>query len=257
MTGPSTARDETFGTQRIVARSVLFVTVPIGFIVLLAANLLWDIVRQNVSPAALTSWPLRLAVLDTPTSAALLGAAAGLYFARLQWASANRPAIGLAIDDEGGQFDPDSPRWRFWTYNAGPGYAVVKRFAYAIRPYGVDPAAMSTEWLRPAELNHVFERSGLVDGEDYFVRWYAEGAPFSPVPHYSQGSMVAWFRPEALARFAQIDVQMIFLDANGDTHERIFPFMDRLPSVTAKKVASIRRSGSVPSSPVSAGPVDD
>ncbi|MCP2324594.1 hypothetical protein HDA40_003101 [Hamadaea flava] len=247
-------RDEAYGTQRIVARSVLFVTIPIAFIVLLAANLAWDLVRENLAPTALASWPMRLTLLDTSTSAALLGAAAGLYFARLQWASANRPAIGLAIDDEGGQFDPDSPRWRFWAYNAGPGYAVVKRFAYAVRRY--DSAEPASDWIKPFDLNRIFESCGLIDGQDYFVRWYAEGAPFSPVPHYTQGSMVAWFRPEALAKFAQIDVKMVFRDANGDTHERVFPFMDRLPSVTAKKIAAIRRHPAIIPPQVSRPPVD-
>lgn len=84
----------------------------------------------------------------------------------------------------------------------------------------------SEEW-------HVWIR----DGEDYFIRWYAHGAPFPAVSKPTEAMQLARFKLKALAQLRILDVRVRYIDSLGDVHERIVPVMHRLPSVT---IAAIR-----------------
>jgi hypothetical protein len=97
------------------------------------SELAWEIVRGNLSAHTLSSWPFRFTVMDNSTTATVLAVFISLFMGRLQWARALRPIVGVAIDDEGARFRPDSDIWRVWIYNSGPGGAVIESISYYVR----------------------------------------------------------------------------------------------------------------------------
>ena len=228
--------DESLGLQKVIRRSFVYVYFPVIILAVLAMNLIWEVIRQNAPAGATDSWPLRFTVLNTPTTAALLGAIGALLIGRMQWAHAHRPAIGYAIDDEGAKFDPDSDEWRVWLHNGGPGIARVASFEYVVRFVG-QPSSVP---ISLTELNRALESHHLVDGKDYFIRWLGKGFPLAAVNQYTNGIQIARFSVRALAEFEELDVHVTAVDGVGDTHERTLMIMDRLPSVTKNAVSEIR-----------------
>ncbi|GAA4580303.1 hypothetical protein GCM10023194_08300 [Planotetraspora phitsanulokensis] len=210
-----------------------------------ALNLIWEVARRNMDQRLLMSWPFKFSIVDTSTTANILALATGLLIARLQYARVLRPVIGFAIDDADALFKPDSDRWRFWLYNAGSGTAVVERFEYYVRFRGDSDAGQldrdhSGNWVPLAVINDQLRSRGLKDGEDYFLRWSTKGAP---VP--SASGYVAWFTIRGLAELERFDVRIQVVDGLGDIHERTFPFMHRLPSVTEDAIKAYRSRDSL------------
>src|SRR5262245_50537110 len=192
--------DETIGVQRIVERSFLFVYAPILIIAVLSLNFLWEAFRLNVSPSVRASWPMRFTLVDMTATANLLGIAVGLSLARLQWSHAVRPTIGFAIDDDGAKFSIDSPEWRVWLHNGGPGVAVIENLTYIVKFAREGIPGTATMPATLGELNRAMAHRGLRDGVDYFVRWQGRGAPLPSVSSYADGSKLGWFTPKALAQ---------------------------------------------------------
>jgi hypothetical protein len=222
------ADGETYGTQRIIKRSITYVVGPsvvIGFLAILTA---WEVVRANVPAAATTLAPFNVSFLGAGASATLLGGAIGLFLARMQWARSLRPSIGFATDDKDEQFSEKSSVWRFWIHNGGSGVATIEKFSYRIRFSGApDPSKGGFVDLRTA-VNTMTGR-GLAPGTDFFIRQQAKGMPLTPTPRYHQGNLFAWLTVSTLAQLERFDVKVWAMDAAGDIHERIFPCMDRLP----------------------------
>lgn len=163
----------------------------------MSINFVWEIVRANLSSDALTSWPFRFTLINSSTTATVLAVFIGLFMGRLQWARALRPIVGFAIDDEGSRFRPDSDLWR---------------------------------------VNDQLKSRHLTDGIDYFIRWYAQGAPFPAVKNYSDGMQLAWFTVNALTQIRILDVRVRYVDSLGDVHEKTTPIVQRLPSVTVAAI---------------------
>jgi hypothetical protein len=244
-TGRRDAEDESLGLQEVVSRSFIYVYFPVLILGFLAMNLIWEVIRANTNSAALESWPLRFTLLNLPTTAALLGAIGALLIGRMQWAHANRPTIGFAIDDEDARFDPKSTEWRVWLNNGGPGIARIVGFRYTVRfvrqPSSV-PATLT-------EINDAMGERGFIDGKDFFLRWIGRGAPFPPVSHYTSGKQIARFSVATLAEFDELDIEVTVVDGVGDTHRRLLLIIDRLPSVTRAAVDEVRRAKNAGPSP--------
>lgn len=219
--------------QHVTKRSFAFVGLPLVLIALLGLNLIWEIIRANVPESTRGAWPLRFVLLDLSTTAALFGVAAGLLFARMQWAIASRPSIGYAITDEDGGFSADSPKWVARMHNGGPGIAVVMEFSYVVKftnqPRSV-PASLP-------EINQAMEARGLTDGVDYFVREMGVGAVYQPVTADIDRPTICWFTVKALVELEEFDIIVRVRDSLGDEHRRRFSVYDRMPSVAinAKK----------------------
>lgn len=239
MDGRSISReDERYVIARVVRRSRMFFTAPIAIIAVISLNLVWDVIRQNLGSHALSSWPLRFAVLDTSTTATALAIFVPLFMGRLQWARTLRPFVGFAIDDEGAQFSPSSQIWRLWIYNSGPGAAVIDHVAYYVsfadQPHGEG----AEDWVSLSIVNDQLRSRNLADGVDYFMRLYARGAPFPVVQKYSDGMVLAWFHVKALSLIRILDIRLTYTDSLGDMHEKKLPVIQRLPSVTVKAIAA-------------------
>ncbi|MFG2038112.1 hypothetical protein [Dactylosporangium sp. NPDC048998] len=213
----------------IVRRSFLFVYFPTLLLGVLGANLIWEVVRQNMSPAARQDWPLRFTVLDTSNTATLLGVMTGLLLARLQWARANRPTLSYVISDEKGTFDAASTKWIVWLHNGGPGIAVVLQFQYVV---GFTNAPTSTHTTLD-EINRVMDSRGLVSGVDYFVREMGPGAAL-PASSARDAPLICWFNIRTLAELTQFDILVQVRDGLGDVHERTIVVFGKLPDIALR-----------------------
>lgn len=231
--------DESFGSQRVVRRSLLFFLFPMLVISLLAGNLGWEVLRANSGRKAAAV--LTFSVIDAATTANLLALATGLLLARMQYARAVRPVISFAIDDEGIRFSPDSDEWRVWIYNAGSGIAVVEDYRYYVRFVGQPVPNDRYHWVPLSVVNDQMRSRGLVDGRDFHIRWRTRGSALPSVQSYTDGSMLAWFTVKALAELERFDIVLRVTDAVGDSHQRVFPCVNRLPSVARESVARYRR----------------
>ncbi len=236
---------EDYGSVTIVRRSRLFFTVPVVIILFISIYFVWEIIRENLSVQTLASWPFRFTIISASTTATVLAVFISLFMGRLQWARALRPVVGLAIDDDGAQFLPDSTKWRLWVYNAGPGGAVIDSITYCVRFADQPEGDGFVNWVPLAVANDQLRSRNLADGKDYFMRWYGHGAPFPAVQKYTDGMQIAWFTLQALAQIRILDVCVRYIDSLGDIHEKTIPVIQRLPSVT---VTAIRDTSSKMSS---------
>jgi hypothetical protein len=196
---------------------------------ILGINLVWEIIRANIGQPATHSWPMRFMLLDLSTTATLLGAAGGLFLARLQWAKANRPSMSYAIVDDG-RFSKDSEKWTVWIHNSGPGIAVVETYSYVVK-FTNQPKSVP---ITLDEINGALEARGLVDGVDYFVREQGAGTAYAPVHNQSEGTMICWFTIRALAELEVFDFVLRVKDGMGDKHQRTLTICKRMPSVAVK-----------------------
>lgn len=228
---------EDYSATRVVRRSRLFFVAPIVIIVLISANLVWEIIRANLHPPTLNEWPLRFTVINASTTATILAVFVGLFMGRLQWAHALKPVMGSAIDDEKAQFRRESNKWRFWLFNAGPGGAVIDTVLYYARFVDQAESEGAVDWVSLSIVNDQFRARNLADGFDYFLRWYTKGAPFPVVKNYSEGMQLGWFTVETLAQLRVLDVKVRYIGSLGDSYEKIIPIMHRMPTVA---VAAVR-----------------
>jgi hypothetical protein len=237
--------DEGYSRARVIKRSRLYFTFPVIIISAILINFIWEIIRTNLGAHAVTSWPFRFTIIDASDTATILAVFVSLFMGRLQWARSLRPIAGIAIDDEGSQFLPDSDMWRVWIYNAGPGTAMIEEITYFVRFMDQSDGDGVINWVPLSIINDQLQSRGLMDGRDYFIRWYAKGAPFPSAQRYSEGMQLAWFTVTALAQFRIFDVRVRYLDSLGDVHERNIPVMHRLPSVTIRAIKAHLAAGSV------------
>jgi hypothetical protein len=243
----NTSREsEDFGQASIIKRSRLFFTTPVIIIGILTVNLAWEVARDNLSAHTLASWPYRLTLMDNATTATVLAVFISLLMGRLQWARALRPIVGSAIDDEGAKFKPDSDIWRVWIYNSGPGGAAISNVSYYIRLTQEPEGTGEVKWQTIDFVNAKLGSCSLIDGEDYFVRWYARGAPFPALKRYSEGMQIAHFSIKAFTMLRIFDIRVEYVDSLGDVHERVVPVMHRLPSVLRTAIMNATNPSSGP-----------
>lgn len=226
---------------------------PVGIAILLGLNLAWSIVRANLDPSQLDRWPYRLVLTDTGTAAGLLGASVSLILGRLQWAHANRPALGFGIDDESLRSARDSHTWVCWLFNAGPGMATVRDAGYRVALYSENRVPDDGPWVSLETVNNELGAAGLVDGEQFHLLWVGSGYPLAPTTRPAEGSKIGWFTIEALSVVQQLDMRVVIEDSLGDHHEMVMPLMDRMPSV-AREIVAERRKARQPTTAPSATP---
>jgi hypothetical protein len=194
----------------------------------------------------LTYWPYRFTIMSDSTTVTVLAVFVSLFMGRLQWARTLSPMAGVAIDDEGTKFLSSSAVWRVWLYNSGPGAAVISQISYYVRFHDQPDGGGVINWVPLPVVNDQLKSRNLIDGVDYFIRWYAHGAPFPSVRNYSEGMQLAWFSVKALSRIRILDVKVQYLDSLGDAHEKVTPIIHRLPSVAVESVRNYAAKSAQP-----------
>jgi hypothetical protein len=223
-----------------IRRSRLFVAVPTVMTSLLAANLIWGVIRQNVTSSLRAEWPLRLIILDVAPTASLLGVFGALILARAQLARTTSPHFGYS-------WTLDEPRWNFHFFNGGPGHAKITAVRYSVAFHGGDPEGDGPEWLGVGDLLPLLRRH-TVDLEDFDVPWVGQ-APLVPQSRTQDGFLLLSATPEGLAAISRFEVEISAVDAVGDRHTLRLRATARLPRQAADGVEAIRAVKPPPVSP--------
>ena len=201
--------------QRTVRRSPLFARFPLVVIVILLADVAWEVVRTNVMH-------IQFVVMERATAFTLIGVGAGLLLARLQWARAMRPALGLAIDPETGHTRESTGKWILRIVNAGPGVPVIEKFDYYISFDDPEAVPSEADFIDFLELSRILSDRNWKSEVDYYIKYFTRGGPL-PISNYAAGSEICWFKQSVLSDIKRFDIRVRVVDIAGDTHERIFP----------------------------------
>lgn len=219
-------------------RSRVFVALPGVITLLLAINLIWDVIRNNVNDQYRSEWPLRLVLLDVAPTATLLGVFGALMLARAQVAQTMSPHFGYAwiedSDDSGGKAES---RWQLYFYNGGPGHAKTRSVTYKVRFYG-DRDAEESDWIEVGELIQALKKHG-VDRDDLDIFWLGR-APLIPQSKANEGFRLLSANYKGLAALENIEVRIAADDVVGDHHVLHIRAIARLPLHAVEGVAAWR-----------------
>src|ERR1700733_11680984 len=149
----------------LVRRSRFFVLLPGILLILITGNLIWDIIKLNLDPGVAQVWPWRFTLLDTPTSAALAGAIAGLLLTRAQFSRTIQPAIGWSGDEEQRGSYLETPAWVVHLYNNGPGRCRIRSVKHSYTLTGQSPSPWGT-WDSMVEQ---LAENGILRNRDYHL----------------------------------------------------------------------------------------
>jgi hypothetical protein len=120
--------------------------------------------------------------------------------------------------------------------------ATLEYIGYYVKFLGEPALNDQYHWVHISIVNQQMQSRGLVDGIDYFFRWKTSGSPLPSMPNYLDGIQIARFTIKALAEMERFDIKMRIVDGVGDSHERIFPCINRLPSVTQRAIDNHREA---------------
>ncbi len=218
------------GRQRVVKRAFALVGGPRLVLVVLLAALLWQMVRDNLSPADQADWPWRLKIMDTGSIVTLVAVMAGWVLLRTQLDRSLSPAIGYG-DDWATSTPADirnpirSAAARvFYLYNGGPGTAVITSIMYAVAFAGADRTD-TPQWLSAGQLEQKLAAAGLIPDTDFHLPHIGAGHPLPPIQQPTDRHLIGGFSATAIFRITYLDVRVRVRNALGDVHERTLRFM--------------------------------
>lgn len=222
------------GAQTLVARSVAFTIIPLVVATILLIDLIWEVVRSNVSPTFRQEWPFRFTILDSEVAAVLLVAVGGLIFAREQFARSVRPLIGWSSDIAGNStlMDQD-PSWLIRIHNGSPGPCVVHECFYRVsiaqsNP-SENPSSEVSAWGSYGDVVESLAAVGLKIGRDYGLDHSARGGVIRSLSA-GEGRELAAFSASALHLIESLDIKFRVIDIAGNTHERVVYTLYSVPS---------------------------
>jgi hypothetical protein len=216
--------------QRVLKRNRKYYLYPLFGLTLLCLLLVWEVVRQNVSPADQLRFPWRVTFLGVSTTASLAAGLAALILARNQFAHTVAPNLGYPIRIQAGRLFI-SGEVTMWLYNVGPGIARVESVEYLLveRTVGVD-VGPGQAWLPIGEVRARLKSLNLEEGVDYMLHELSAGAPLPPVAdHEDSGFEMISVRRPFLSLLSRFEVRVRVQDGIGDLHERILDFTGHIP----------------------------
>ena len=223
-------------TQLLVKRNFWFSGILKVAVVVLAAILLWQIVRQNVDPQMRSQYPWRLHILETSTAASLAGAFAALLLTREQFARSVRPALGWSgLNNVNTDLITEPTAWVNYVSNVGPGRCVVveAKYRFAIFPQvddGSAPPERQNQWMPWREIIRDLGHVGLAIDKNYTLMTYGSGTVVPQSQSPGQDRPFAAFDAKALATLKVLDVRLIVVDLAGDTYVRILRLLHIAPA---------------------------
>jgi hypothetical protein len=184
---------------------------PVVFEVVVLVDLVWEMVRANLSTRTIDSFVIAPVTLGIAPAAGVAGVLGALILARSQFSLANRPF--LAGHSEGWVNRPPL-RWSVSIHNAGGGIAVIKEVQYR---YVLTERSVMTRWMRYDEVVRMLRRD--LPANTLVLRDISRGFPMKGGSDWSSG--ISLFEAgkldaEALGEF---EVRVEFHDTVGDTFE--------------------------------------
>ncbi|MFE9635671.1 hypothetical protein [Streptomyces sp. NPDC006463] len=212
--------------QRRIRRNRWLFTAPLVLLCVLAAVLVWEIVRGNVPDASRSHWPWRLQLMSAEPLASLLAVSAGTVLARAQYARTVRPALGWRSEFVAGLLPGTSKAWSVGVLNGGQHNVVVERVDYRLLLAGdPDEGQGEAEWTGLAGVGDRLAGAGLRATVDFRLIGMGPGYPLVATGTYETvgvGVFSKRFIDEVRAFYMRIQV----MDSVGDTHERIIQCLE-------------------------------
>ncbi|WP_326594590.1 hypothetical protein [Streptomyces sp. NBC_01803] len=204
-----------------VRRNPLFFTVPIILLALAALLLVWEIVTSNLPLSMRSSWPWKLKLLDVQSATAATTIAAGLAFARAQYASAVRPILGWQGRVVKTTGLSSELVWRVSLVNGASAVAMIHSPYYRITlRAAANSSCRDSSWIPRGEAISFLQAMGLILGEDFLLRHVGPAYPISTSPQ-----SLAAFTPRAMAIIDEMLIRVEVTDQVGDSHRRIIHCM--------------------------------
>ncbi|MFD4245733.1 hypothetical protein ACFWP3_29695 [Streptomyces sp. NPDC058525] len=235
MSSAPTGRGRTFpDTQRRIRRNRWLFTAPLVLLCVLAAVLVWEVVRGNVSEAGRGDWPWRLQLISAEPLASLLAVAAGAVLARAQYARTVRPALGWRSEFVPGLLPGTAKSWNVGILNGGQHNVVLEHVDYhlvmagdAEQEPGSEPESGDGDvrWTGLAAVGERLAGEGLRAAVDFRISSFGAGYPLVATGTYETvgvGVFSKRFIDEVQAFYMRIRV----VDSVGDTHERIIECLE-------------------------------
>ncbi|MFK4042293.1 hypothetical protein ACI2LC_41395 [Nonomuraea wenchangensis] len=190
-------------------------------------NLIWEIIKRNLSASLVGSWPWKLTLLDVGTSATLASAVLALLLARSQLARTNRPVISYSSFSDESSFIKKAERV-IHVRNAGAGHAIVCLVKYRFRMAGPRSGVAegpAGEWMDWQDVVDRLEERGLTNWQHYVLPRIGSGSALPLAGAAGAGLEVVAFTRQAMLVLAELDILLRIEDTLGDQHERVLVCM--------------------------------
>lgn len=210
-------------TQRRVRRSPLLFTAPLVLLGLLAAVLIWETVRANMTGGARAEWPWRLQLLSMEALGSLLAVAAGAVLARAQYARTVRPCLGWRGMWTTGDLGADIPAWQVGILNAGQHIALIEAWDCQVILRG-QRDVRGTPWVDVPDAVAQLTAAGFAPTEDFRIVGFGTGFPLVGTGSY-ETVMVGAFSRRCVEGVDALYLRVRVTDVVGDSHERVLDCM--------------------------------
>ena len=183
--------------------------------------LIWAIVRLNLPPSIISTWPWKIQILDVQSATTAVTITGGLILARAQYANAIRPMIGWLGTTEQSDKYSDKHIWPVDLINgcATPAYFRADGYCVQLKAqHNFERDNTESRWITRDEAIVLLEAAGLQHGVDYDLNYLG---PSLPLSLSSPSFRLALFTPKAMRVVEDLLIQVRAKDLTGDTHERI------------------------------------
>jgi hypothetical protein len=208
--------------QERTKRNAALFFLPIALLGFSCLLLLWSLVRINLPAPILVVWPWRLQLLDIQSATTAVTIAAGLIFARGQYATAVRPMIGWSGRVVETRALSDKRVWLVRLSNGSTAPAVFHSLSYAVvfkDEQGDVGAAVGHLWLSREEVINRIDAKGLKHEVNYDIRFFGPSVSLSVAT--VEGNVLALFTKRAMSVIDDLLIRVKATDQAGDTHQRV------------------------------------
>jgi hypothetical protein len=122
----------------------------------------------------------------------------------------------------------DKSRWTIRFFNGGSGHAIVSKVRYSVGWRRTSDDHTTVSWLDFRSTLNRLRAARLIEGDDFALFHFGEGAALPAVKSSSDGIELAAFGERCLSALRAFDIWIQVTDTVGDTHERILRCLEPL-----------------------------
>lgn len=201
-----------------IRRNFVFFFIPLILLALSALLLAWAILRVNLSPSMQSKWPWKLQLLDIQSATTATTIAAGLVFARAQFASAVRPMWGWTGRVVEARGFSSKLVWivRVVNQTSAPANFHSPMYCVYLMPRDPRETGQGQTWISRTEAIEVLNSAGLKYGVDYELRYFG---PSFTLSDSRNGSVLGVFARKAMQIVDDVVIQVQVADQSRDTRQ--------------------------------------
>lgn len=208
-------------TQRRVSTSTKTLRLPRVLLALVFADLIWEIVKANLSEQNRGTWPWRFTLLDTSICAAIVTLLTGIIVTRTQLSQTLQPVLSWSGSHGGSRTITDSQRTVILV-NAGGGRSVVRSVSHRVQtsPQYTGRAEIPSGWMPWHTAVSSIKALGLDWDQDFFLLHLGSGAAIPMTASSREGLELLALNPKAFELLSILDIRIQVTDSLGDVYER-------------------------------------